>query len=75
MKQNGHNALLNYIDYLICIGLSSSIMHSVNFLLSLLQDLGLEVSQSKLVPPSTQVVCLGILIDIVQNTISIPSEK
>ena len=41
----------------------------------MLQDLGLEVSQKKLVPPSTEVVCLGILINTVNKTISIPSEK
>ena len=40
----------------------------------MLQDLGLEVSQKNLVPPSTQVVCLVILINTVDNTISIPQE-
>ena len=75
MKCHGHNALLNYIDDLIYIGLPSKIHESYAFLLSLLQDLGLEVSQKKLVPPSTEVVCLGILINTVDKTISIPSEK
>ena len=45
------------------------------FLLSLLQDLGLQVSKKKLVPPSTEVVCLGILINTVHKTISVPPEK
>ena len=62
MKRHGHNALLNYIDDLIYIGLPSKIHESYTFLLSLLQDLGLQVSQKKLIPPSTEVVCLGILI-------------
>ena len=60
MKKHNHNALLNYIDDLIHIGLPSKIHQSYQFLLSLLKDLGLEVSNSKLVPPSTCVTCLGI---------------
>ena len=75
MKQHNHNALLNYIDDLIYIGLPSTIHDSYQFLLSLLQDLGLEVSDSKLVPPSTCVTCLGIQVDTIQKTLSIPDEK
>ena len=75
MKQHNHNALLNYIDDLIYIGLPSKIHQSYKFLLSLLQDLGLEVSDSKLVPPSTCVTCLGIQVDTVNKTLSIPQEK
>ena len=33
------------------------------------------VSNKKLVPPSTQVVCLGILVDTKTLTVSIPPEK
>ena len=75
MQCHGHNALLNYIDDLIYIGLLSKIHDSYAFLLSLLQDLGLQVSTKKLVPPSTEVVCLGILINTIHKTISIPPEK
>ena len=50
MKKHGHNTLLNYIDDLIYIGLPSKMHDSYRFLLSLLQDLGLQVSHSKLVP-------------------------
>ena len=52
MQCHGHNALLNYIDNLIYIGLPSKIHDYYAFLLSLLQDLGLEVSKNKLVPLS-----------------------
>ena len=58
MKQHGHNTLMNYIDNLIYIGLPSNIHQSYQFLLSLLQDLGLQVSQSKLITPHTEVTCL-----------------
>ena len=75
MKKHNHNALLNYIDDLIYIGLLSKIYQSYHFLLSLLKDLGLEVSDSKLVPPSTCVTCLGTQVDTVNKTLSIPQEK
>ena len=48
---------------------------SFDHLLTLMKQLGLSVSQSKLVPPSTKVICLGVLIDTVAGTVSIPSEK
>ena len=70
MKKFGYPNLLNYIDDLIYIGLPSNIQASYDFLLQLLRDLGLEISSSKLVAPSTAVVCLGILVDSVNRTIS-----
>ena len=53
MSQAGHNGLMNYIDDLLYVGLPSQIWDSYHYLLKLLQDLGLEVSHSKLVPPAT----------------------
>ena len=50
-------------------------MHFYALLLHLLQDLGLEVSDSKLVLPSTCVTYLGIQVDTIHRTISIPYEK
>ena len=44
-------------------------------LLQLMAQLGLTVSDKKLVSPSTRVTCLGVLIDTVAGTISIPPEK
>ena len=38
-------------------------------------QLGLTISKSKLVEPTTKTVCLGILIDTVQGTVAIPPEK
>ena len=40
-----------------------------------MSHLGLTDSQKKLVAPATQVTCLGVLIDTVKGTVSIPSEK
>ena len=57
------------------IGLPSKIHNSYYKVLSLLDELGLEVSQPKLVPPSTSVVCLGIQVNTVELTPSIPHEN
>ena len=40
-----------------------------------MQELGLTVSDKKLIPPSTQVVCLGVPIDTEKGTVPIPPEK
>ena len=75
MQQHGFPHLFNYIDDLIYTGLPSNIHNSFQFLLKLLQELGLEISQKKLVAPHTTVVCLGIQIDTVSRTLSIPQKK
>ena len=75
MAKNGHNALMNYIYDLIYCGLPSSIDQSYQFLLTLLQDLGLDISHKKLCPPDKKDICLGILFNTVDRTISIPTDK
>ena len=75
MSNNGHNSLLNYIDDLIYTALPFTIHNSYQFLLDLLQQLGLDVSTERLHPRSTQAICLGILFDTVTRTIAIPPEK
>ena len=75
MAQHGHPDLHNYIDDLLYFGLPSKIQSAYEFLLQLLQELGLNISAKKLHPPDTQVVCLGILFDTVNRTISILPEK
>ena len=54
------------------MALPSKVHHSYSRLQDLLQQLGLTVSQKKLVPPTTKVVCLGILVN---TKVSIPSEN
>ena len=75
MRQNGFPGLWNYIDDLIYTGLPSNIHNSYQFLLNLLQDLGLAISPEKLVAPTTTAICLGILVDTKARTISIPTKK
>ena len=75
MAEHGYPPLFNYIDDLIYTGLPSKMDACFNFLKDLLTDLGLEISPKKLVPSATSVTCLGILIDSIQKTVSIPQEK
>ena len=75
MTQNGYPGLINYIDDLILSDLPSKKTNAYQFLISLLQELGLSISASKLVAPTTSAVCLGIQIDTISCTISIPPEK
>ena len=75
MSQHGHNTLLNYIDDLIYCGLPSKSHQPYQFLVNLLQELGLDISQKKLQPPDTKVTCLGIEFNTVNRTMSIPSQK
>ena len=75
MTQNGFPNLFNYIDDLIYTGLPSEIHSSFKFLKELLLELGLDISLKKLVPPSTSVICLGILVDSITKAVSIPADK
>ena len=67
MQQHGFYRLYIYIDDLIYVGLPQDIYKFCEFLQHLLQDLGLEISKSKLVPPNTAATCLGILVDITSS--------
>ena len=75
MTKHGDKSLLNYIDDLLCFDLPSSIEPANDFLLKLLDGLGLDISTKKLHPPDTVVTCLGIQCDTVRRTMSIPNEK
>ena len=67
--------MLDYIDDYVGVGVLSVAHASYVTLLDLMSQLGLTVSQKKLVAPATQVTCLGILIDTVKGTVSNTPEK
>ena len=75
MASQGYTRLYNYIDDLVYIGLLDEIYNAYNYLINLLQQLGLQISQEKLVSPTTSLVCLGIQVDVIEKTISIPQDK
>ena len=67
--------LYNYIDDLVYTGLPGEIYESYNTLITLLQQLSLEISQSKLLLPTICAICLGIEINTINRTLRILSEK
>ena len=67
--------IIDYIDDYVRFSVPSIARESFASLFDLMKQLGLTVSEKKLVPPSTQMVCLGVLIDTEKGTVSIPSEK
>ena len=73
MKQEGHQSW-SYRDDFLCVALPSKLQHSYVRLQSL-QELGFTISKKKLVPPNTRVVCLDILVNTEDCSISIPQEK
>ena len=74
MRQKGY-AVIDYIDDYVGVGIPSVASASYVTLLDLMSDLGLTVSEKKLVAPSTRVTCLGVMIDSIAGTIAIPPEK
>ena len=74
MRRHGHK-VIDYVDDYIGFGVPSDARASFDLLYDLLQKLGLTVSQKKLVPPTTSVVCLGVEINTLTGTVSIPAEK
>ena len=74
MRRAGHS-VINYIDDYVGFGIPSDAKSSYDHLYDLLDRLGLTISQKKLVPPSTSVICLGVEIDIEKGSISIPQKK
>ena len=59
----------------LCRSLPSKINATYTRLQELLHELGLTVSAKKLVAPSTRVTCLGIVVDTMALSVSIPAEK
>ena len=74
ISTKGHT-VTNYIDDIIGYGLKSKVDHSFQELYSLLQDLGLNISDHKLVHPTTKAICLGVEINTENFTISVPPQK
>ena len=74
MHQRGFR-VIDYIDNYVGFGVPSVAHASFVSLFDLMKDLNLTISDKKLIPPSTQVVCLGVLIDTERGTVSIPPEK
>ena len=67
--------VINYIDDFLGYGTPSVPRKSFDALVDVMTQLGLTISQNKLVEPTMKAVCLGILVDTVAGTVAIPPEK
>ena len=74
MWQKGF-CVIDYIDDYIGMGVPNVAHESFNTLFQPMGDLGLTISDKKLVAPSTKVVCLGILIGTEKGTASMSPDK
>ena len=74
MAQKGFS-VTNYIDDIIGHSVISKSNDSFQTLRDLLLELGFDISEKKVVEPSTKVTCLGVDIDTEKFTVSIPPEK
>ena len=68
-------SVINYIDDFLGYGTPDVARRSYDALIDVMAKLGITISKKKLVAPTTQAVCLGILIDTVQGTVAIPPDK
>ena len=74
MRKRGYD-VINYIDDVIGFGTVSTANPAFQCLYQLLENLGFEISKTKLVAPTTKVTCLGVSINTEDFTVSVPSEK
>ena len=74
MRSKGHH-IVNYVDDLLGLESQGHSTQSYQFLRHLLDRAGFSISLSKLAPPSTTCVCLGVIIDTVKETVTIPPDK
>ena len=75
MHTKGIDHLFNYIDDFIGVDKPAVVHSHFQTLLSIMAELGIPISEEKLFPPSEEVPCLGILINIATGTLSIPDDK
>ena len=76
MARKGYNAIVVYLDDFLVIGESREACQAAfDALLSLLRNLGFRINWSKVVHPTQRLVFLGVLIDTVRCTLSLPEDK
>ena len=68
-------SVTNYIDDVIGHSVVSKSKASFDALTAPLLELGFDISEKKVVQPATKVTCLGVGIDTVEFTVSIPPDK
>ena len=74
MRQCCHD-VMSYINNFLGFGTPSITHASLDTLRDVKHHLGLTIRDKKLFHPTTQAVCLGVLIDTMKGIVSIPTEK
>ena len=74
-QKNGYEATTNYLDDLIGVSAPSQGWEAYDSLGQLLKELGLLENLSKACPPATTQIVLGVLIDTVKGTVSVPEGR
>ena len=64
-----------YVDDVIGLGFPDNAQEGFTYLTQLLEELNFPISNSKLVAPTHEATCLGIIINVKNQTLSIPPEK
>ena len=72
MADQAYPGLINYIDDLVHCDLPSKMHLAYECLIKLLNELCLPISEQKLIPPTTSMVCFGILVNTICRPISNP---
>ena len=76
MKRTNFEDIVVYLDDFLVIGPTLEECTEVfNCLLSLLQQLGFDISWHKVVYPTQQLVFLGVLLDSISQSMSLPEDK
>jgi len=76
MKRKGYEVTIVYLDDFLVISSTKQLCASIlDCLRNLVEELGLTVNYNKLVHPSQKITFLGIDIDSVDGTLSLPEQK
>jgi LEA14-like dessication related protein len=75
MLYSANISVVNYVDYFVGVSKSKSSYFDYQYMLDLLNNLGLDVNFVKCVKPSTEMVFWGKLYNTESMTVCIPEEK
>ena len=76
MARHGYKAIVVYLDDFLVTGATLAECFEIfNCLLELLQSLGFSINWKKVVPPTQCLIFLGVLINTVSQSMSLPHDK
>ena len=75
MASHGYKATVVYLDDFLVIGAILAECYDFNCFLELLQNLGSSINWKHVVPPTQCLIFLGVLIDTISQSLSLPHDK